>query len=352
MSEIRVSNLVKSFGAANVIDNVSFTVEPGQILVLLGASGCGKTTTLRCIAGLERPTSGSISIDGKTVVDDKVNVPPEHRRLGMVFQSYALWPHKTVAQNIAYGLGKMSANETAARVKESLSLVGLDGMQGRLPSTLSGGQQQRVALARSAAPKPKVILLDEPLSNLDAKLRDQMRTELRRLIKGLGMTAIYITHDQSEAMALADKVIFMKDGHILQEASPREIYRRPATKAVAAFIGNATFLEGTIAGAESGHTLIDLGAFRLLSGGANSSAGSPVTMAIRPEVITLSAAPTGAVNETKGRVVDLVFLGESTEYTVEIGTMKLLARSHLDFDPGTEVHVSIEPDDIVPLPKS
>jgi iron(III) transport system ATP-binding protein len=353
MSEIKITSLVKTFGSANVIDDVSFTVSPGEILVILGASGCGKTTTLRCIAGLEQPTSGSIVIDGKPMFDDRVNVPPEHRRLGMVFQSYALWPHKTVYGNIAYGLGKMSEAEKRQKVRDALDLVGLSGTEDRYPSTLSGGQQQRIALARSAAARPKVMLLDEPLSNLDAKLREQMRIELRKLIKDLGMTAIYITHDQSEAMALADTVIFMKGGKIEQMASPRHIYSRPATKAVAEFIGSATFLSGRISDtAEAGGTIEFGKDFRLTSSLPLASSSGLTTVAVRPERIKLSKVATGAANEVAGRVTDLVFLGEHTEYSIDIGTTRILSRSQVELEPGAPVFVRIAPDDVIPLPAS
>lgn len=347
MSSIQVVSLFKSFGGVNVLDDVSFTVAAGEILVILGASGCGKTTTLRCISGLEQPTSGSIVIDGKTMFDATTNVPPEHRHLGMMFQSYALWPHKTVYGNIAYGLGKISEAEKRRKVGEALSLVGLSGTEDRYPSTLSGGQQQRIALARSAAARPKVILLDEPLSNLDAKLREQMRNELRRLIKELGMTAVHITHDQSEAMALADKIIFMRDGKIEQEASPRNLYTRPATRAVAEFIGSATFLRG----ATNGHAGLDLGGgFHLASDVSLNGSNGTAEVALRPERVKLSKTPTGLVNETAGRVADLIYLGEHTEYVIDIGENRILSRSQLEFEPGAAVYVRVAPEDVIPMP--
>jgi ABC-type Fe3+/spermidine/putrescine transport system ATPase subunit len=350
MSEIRVENLAKSFGGANVIDDVSFTVPPGAILVILGPSGCGKTTTLRCIAGLERPTAGSIVIDGKTMVDDHVDLPPEHRHLGMVFQSYALWPHKTVAQNISYGLGRMRPEQVREKVRDSLSLVGLEGLEDRYPSTLSGGQQQRVALARSAAAGPKVMLLDEPLSNLDAKLREQMRVELRHLIKSLNTTAIYITHDQSEAMALADKVIFMKDGKVHQEAPPRVIYKRPATRSVAEFVGSATFLPAKVVSGAGGASAVELGSGTVLATKVDLPVGKEVTVVIRPERIRLYPGPMDAENQFVGKVTDFVFLGESTEYTVKLGPHALTSRSHRDFAIGDDVHLVIAPEDVILLP--
>ena len=353
MSAIIVKNLVKTFGKGNVIDDVSFTVDPGEILVILGASGCGKTTTLRCIAGLERPSSGSISIDGKVVADNQMNVPPEHRHLGMVFQSYALWPHMTVFDNVAYALRKFKKEEIREKVEASLALVGLEGFADRYPSMLSGGQQQRVALARSAAARPQVMLLDEPLSNLDAKLREHMRIELRRLINELGMTAIYITHDQSEAMALADKVIFMKDGKIEQQGTPREIYNRPSTQAVAQFIGSATFLKGTLSPGENGLAVVDIGSgFRLQAKAASGVASGRTTAAVRPERVRLSPVPSGAPFEMEGSVAQVVFLGDYTEYAIDIGDARVTARSQLVLDVGAKVFVFVKPDDVILLPAS
>ncbi|MGH6860031.1 MAG: ABC transporter ATP-binding protein [Phyllobacterium sp.] len=351
MSNIQITSLVKTFGGANVIDDVSFTVASGEILVILGASGCGKTTTLRCISGLEQPTSGSIVIDGKTMFDAKTNIPPEHRHLGMMFQSYALWPHKTVYGNIAYGLGKLSDDSKRQKVRDALELVGLSGTEDRYPSTLSGGQQQRIALARSAGARPKVILLDEPLSNLDAKLREQMRNELRKLIKELNMTAVYITHDQSEAMALADKIIFMKNGKIEQEAAPRTIYARPATRAVAEFIGSATFLNGTMAEKVGKGATIDLGnGFKLSSSLPLNASNGSAHVAIRPERVKLSRTPTGSPNEVRGQVADLIYLGEHTEYAIDIGPNRIISRSQLELEPGTDVFVRVAPEDVIPMP--
>lgn len=350
MSEILVRNLVKTFGDTNVIDDVTFTVPTGEILVILGASGCGKTTTLRCIAGLEKPTSGEIIIDGKPVFSARVDVPPENRGLGMVFQSYALWPHKTVFGNVSYGLGSASSEEKRAKVKEALALVGLSGTEDRYPSTLSGGQQQRIALARSAAARPKLMLLDEPLSNLDAKLRETMRSELRTLINELGMTAIYITHDQSEAMALADQVIFMRNGKIEQKAPPREIYNRPRTRAVAEFIGSATFLNGTLKSRDTAGSQVDVGGFTLRSTTVLDRPSGPATVAIRPERVKLSRDISPVADSMIGRVSGQVFLGEATEYQIDINGIRLISKSRVELDMGQPVNVSIAPDDVILLP--
>ncbi|MEI4488622.1 ABC transporter ATP-binding protein [Frigidibacter sp. MR17.14] len=348
MSEILVRNLVKTFGETNVIDDVTFTVPRGEILVILGASGCGKTTTLRCLAGLEKPTSGEIVIDGKPMFGRNIDVPPENRGLGMVFQSYALWPHKTVFGNVSYGLGNLSTEEKRSKVRDALALVGLSGTEDRFPSTLSGGQQQRIALARSAAARPKVMLLDEPLSNLDAKLRETMRSELRTLINELGMTAIYITHDQSEAMALADQVIFMRNGKIEQKASPREIYNRPRTRAVAEFIGSATFLDGRLLSSNGVGSEVDLGGFTLRSTSTLERAAERAVVAIRPERVKLSQDASGG--GIIGKVRSQVFLGEATEYEIEVHGIQLVSKSRVELSAGQPVGVSIAPDDVILLP--
>lgn len=247
---VEVRNLLKEFkdpssgSFIKAVNNVSFGVKKGQLMTLLGPSGCGKTTTLRLIGGFEIATKGDVLIDG-TIVNDQ---PPNKRPTAMVFQSYALFPHMNVYENVAYGLKnrKLSFQEIKRRVSEMLSIVGLSGLEKRYPSQLSGGQQQRVALARALVVQPKVLLLDEPLSNLDAKLREQMRIELKKIQSNLGITSIYVTHDQLEAMTLSDVIIVMKDGIIMQQDSPEMIYRYPANKFVAGFIGKANFLEASV----------------------------------------------------------------------------------------------------------
>ncbi len=253
---VEVKNLVKEFKDSSsgslirAVNNVSFGVEKGQLVTLLGPSGCGKTTTLRLIGGFEIATKGDVLIDGTRVND----LPPNKRPTAMVFQSYALFPHMNVFENVAYGLKnrKLDHREIKNRVLQMLSVVGLSGLEKRYPSQLSGGQQQRVALARALVVQPKVLLLDEPLSNLDAKLREQMRIELKKLQSTLGITSIYVTHDQLEAMTLSDVIIVMKDGIIMQRDSPQMIYRYPANKFVANFIGKANFLEATVLNCSQG----------------------------------------------------------------------------------------------------
>ena len=242
---VRVETLVKSFNAtAVVVHGVSFDVGPGEFVTLLGPSGCGKTTTLRCIAGLEEIDSGTISIAGQIVSDPArdVFVPPHERSLGMVFQSYAIWPHMTVADNVGFPLTARGIKDTAEPVRWALDVVGMGALAQRRPSELSGGQQQRVALARAIVGRPQVLLFDEPLSNLDARLRDRTRAEISRIQKELQIPAIYVTHDQAEALSMSDRVIVMDAGRIMQEGPPRDLYRRPVNRFVADFVGAANFL--------------------------------------------------------------------------------------------------------------
>src|SRR3954471_14617763 len=248
MAKLSVEDLVVAYGSVKAVRNVTFTVEDGEFVSLLGPSGCGKTTTLRCIAGLEESSAGTIRIGEEIVAADGRDVPPERRGINMVFQSYAVWPHMTVFENVAYGLRtrRESAATIDARVSETLNIVGLEGYASRYGTELSGGQQQRVALARAVVTSPRLLLIDEPLSNLDAGLRDRMRFELVELQRRLGQTSLYVTHDQSEAMLMSDRIILMKDGEMIQSGSPRDLYDRPATRFAAEFIGNANILEGAV----------------------------------------------------------------------------------------------------------
>ena len=252
-----LNNLVKVFGTGestvNAVDNIDLEVKEGDLVTLLGPSGCGKTTTLRMIAGFEIPTSGSIHIDG----EDVSTTPPNQRPTTMVFQNYALFPHMTVFENIAYGLKirRDTANDIRRKTEEIMGLVGLEGFEGRSPAQLSGGQQQRVSLARSLIMEPKVLLLDEPLSNLDAKLRVSTRLEIRKIQQRVGITSVYVTHDQEEAMTLSDRVVIMHDGKIMQIGTPQEIYAHPVNRFVADFIGKANFIKGRVTGMGPGDAL-------------------------------------------------------------------------------------------------
>ena len=295
MPEIILKHVTKRFGKFVAVDDLNLTIESNAFITLLGPSGCGKTTTLRMIAGLETPTEGMISIDGKVVFDaDKgINLPPNKRDVGFLFQNYALWPHMTVYQNIAFGLEnlKWDKKRIAARVKELLAMLRIEQFEKRYPSELSGGQQQRVAIARTLAPGPKVLFMDEPLSNLDAKLRMEMRTELKRLHRDTDSTFVYVTHDQLEAMTLSTRVCIMQNGLLQQYAPPLEMYNNPANLFVADFMGNPTmnFIDGTaeVNGATAQLTFGSLhGAFTAKE--PISLTGKDVVVGIRPEYIRIS----------------------------------------------------------------
>ncbi len=283
---IRLERVSKQYDATTVVDTVTLNVHQGDLLVLLGSSGCGKTTTLRLVAGLERPNQGLIWLDGRAVAGAGQWVPPEERRIGMVFQDFALFPHLSVQENIAFALQDTRGQDRQRRVNMLLDLVGLSGLGKRYPHQLSGGQQQRIALARALAPQPSVVLLDEPFSNLDAALRKTMREEVRRILQATETTAIFVTHDQEEALSLADTVAVMQAGEILQVGQPDELYRFPASLDVATFLGETNLIPGQAKG-DSAHTF--LGALPL----ARPAIGE-VTVMIRPESLILSPASTGA----------------------------------------------------------
>ncbi|WP_200936751.1 ABC transporter ATP-binding protein [Leifsonia sp. Root112D2] len=328
---------------------ISLTVETGQIVALLGPSGCGKTTTLRSIAGLETPTSGTITLDDDVIFSgDGIDVSPERRGIGLVFQSYALWPHMTVFENVAYGLrvARVSRAELRSRVQEALESVQLQALRDRYPSTLSGGQQQRVALARSLVMRPKLLLFDEPLSNLDMKLRESMRQELRQAMKQTGLTCVYVTHDQQEAMAIADRMIVLRDGAIAQEGMPAEIYARPGNTFVASFVGSANLLRGEVA--VGGRSVRVLDAITLeLDDPAPAGAG---TVVIRPEWIR-AARDADRRNRIRARVADVTFLGNITFYDLDAaGTSLRMQSTSFDHRPGDELDVEIPPELIRVVP--
>lgn len=284
-SVIQLKHVTKRYDSLVAVDDLSLTVEKGEFLVLLGQSGCGKTSTLRLIAGLERPDIGEIWLNGKLVASADQWVPPERRHIGMVFQDYALFPHLTVSANVAFALKTMPANQRTSRIEEMLTLVGLGDLGDRHPHQLSGGQQQRVALARALAPDPAVVLLDEPFSNLDAVLRKDMREEVRRILKGAGKAAVFVTHDQEEALSIGDQIAVMRAGRLLQVGTPREVYLNPNGPEVAAFIGEANFLPGH---ADGIHVQTALGTLTLV----HPATGS-VEVMVRPEALTLDPDPMG-----------------------------------------------------------
>jgi iron(III) transport system ATP-binding protein len=330
------------------VDDVSMTIDGGAFVTLLGPSGCGKTTTLRMIAGFEVPTLGRILLDGR----DISRLTADKRGMGMVFQSYALFPHLTVFENVAYGmrLRRRSGADLRQAVERTLALVNLPGLGQRRPSELSGGQQQRVALARAMAIEPRVLLFDEPLSNLDAKLRVSLRSEIRRIQRQLGITSIYVTHDQSEAMALSDLVVVMNAGRIEQAGSPDEVYRRPASRFVADFIGRANFVEGDVVSVSNGSVEIAMfGRHWHVPAGPGHLAGSHATVVVRPESVRVGSG------ELRGRVRGSTFLGSFVEYELAAGDQTLLA---VDPDwmgrglhaPGEEVVWSLIPTHAFALP--
>jgi len=361
-----VENLHKTFLAAGqaevrAIDGVSLNVEAGKLLTLLGPSGCGKTTTLRCLAGLERPDRGRIIIDSKVVFDseERIFVPPSERALGMVFQSYAIWPHMTVFENVAFPLRvardrKYSAAEIRQEVARVLEMVRLTGYENRASTQLSGGQQQRLAFARGLVRNPTLLLLDEPLSNLDAKLREQMRVELKRLQRTLGVTTVYVTHDQSEALALSDEIAVFSAGRVVQRGSPQEIYRRPRSQFVADFVGSANFFHGTVTGRNGDVTIVDTphGVIRCRFV-AEVQSGQPVVVTARPEDLSISEKhPGDGLNVFAGKVAHRVFLGEVTDYFVDLGEgreIRVRAAPDVDLGIGRPVHVGIRPQQCVGL---
>ena len=354
-------NLVKTFtgsrgerhGRVLAVDDLSIDVEDGELFTLLGPSGCGKTTTLRCIAGLESPDRGEITLAGRILYssDKRVRVPANERGLGMVFQSYAIWPHMNVFKNVAFPLlvlprrkrpGKKALRE---RVERVLSVVKLDQLAARQATDLSGGQQQRLALARALVLEPPLLLLDEPLSNLDAKLREDMRFELKRLQRDLGITGIYVTHDQLEALAMSNRVAVMRDGKIEQVGAPRAVYEHPRSRFVADFIGTSNFIDGVIESRDRGEYVVRTpdGDLRVPSD-AEFSIGDRVVVAARPEHIDIAPTSTNgsAPNRWRGRVEARAFLGESVDHVVSVGSRELRARcnSKVSIPAPTEVTVT------------
>jgi iron(III) transport system ATP-binding protein len=336
--------------------NISWEVPDGKLFTLLGPSGCGKTTTLRSIAGLERPVSGEIVVDQVAVYSSRRNifVPPNKRNFGMVFQSYAIWPHMNVFENVVFplrvGTRRFSKKEMQDKVMRALHAVGLDEHAERAATQMSGGQQQRLALARALVMEPKLLLLDEPLSNLDAKLRERMRFELKRMQRELNMTTIYVTHDQSEALALSHEIAVMNKGRIVQVGPPRQIYQRPNNQFVADFVGSTNFVEGVVEGADPQrqrvHVNTQLGPMQISSGEATMRPGQRVLLSLRPEELTISEArPADDTNVLQGKVDLRVFLGECADYQVKIGERRLLVRAHPSWDLalGAEIYLHINP---------
>ena len=353
MSSLTIEGLSKDFGPVRVVTDLNLHVAEGEMLVLVGPSGCGKTTTLRCIAGLESPSAGRITIGSRAVTEIAagINVPPERREIGMVFQSYAVWPHMTVFNNVAYPLRAIGVprKDIPERVMRALKLVQLDHLAERYSSQISGGQQQRVALARSLVGEPKLLLFDEPLSNLDAGLRVQMRIEIKELQKRLGFTAVYVTHDQTEAMAIADRIAVMDRGVIRQLGSPRDIYDRPANVFVAGFMGTTNVIEGTVGAVATGEAVVRAvnGMDILVARTEGIASGQPVHVSVRPEAASVSKhAPVGAPpNVWPAKVTLSTFLGDAIVYRVDVQGQKLEVHAPTTevFDSGAEVFVTVPP---------
>jgi iron(III) transport system ATP-binding protein len=324
---IRVRDVVKRFGETIALDHLSFDAWPGSLLSLLGPSGCGKTTALRVVAGFETPDSGLVEIEGIPMFGDGRSVPPEKRRVGMVFQDYALFPHMDVAANIGYGVHRRP--DASRRVAEVIDLVGMGGYEHRFPHELSGGQQQRVALARALAPDPRVILLDEPFSNLDAALRDRVRRDLKEILLNAGTTAVFVTHDQSEALAMSDMVAVMQHGRVVQAASPAILYQSPATPWVAGFLGDADFVSGI---ARDGFVETAIGRF-------DTELAGRVQVMIRPESVELTSDPQG-----EAVVVDREYFGHDQIVTFVLGegtTLRARLGPRPVLDPGDRVAVRV-----------
>jgi iron(III) transport system ATP-binding protein len=351
MPGLRLVNLSKRFGKTVAVQDLNLEIQDGEIMTLLGPSGCGKTTTLRCIAGLLRPDEGEIYLGEKRVTDR----PPEGRGVGLVFQNYALWPHMTVYENLAFGLQlrKVSKEETRKRIGEALAMVRLSGFEERYPRQLSGGQQQRVALARALVIEPSLLLLDEPLSNLDAQLREEMRFEIRELQKKLGITSVYVTHDQAEALVLSDRIAILHEGRLIQVGSPEDIYNRPGNRFVAGFIGLTSFVEGAIARFDDvrGHVIVktqDNLEIRARASGLNPD--QKVTLAIRPEHIEIcedEAVPhSPEINLLEGKVMRGAYLGDIIDYRIRVADWVLRAHTGTDrvLNPDKRVWIAFSPD--------
>jgi len=360
---ISVAGLSKSFAGKEqqvaAVAGIDFEVAGGEMVTLLGPSGCGKTTTLRCIAGLERPERGRIEIGGRTVADAgaKLFVPPQESNLGMVFQSYAIWPHMTVIENVAYALeGRgIRAAERRKLAMAALEIVQLAPLAERPAPRLSGGQQQRVAIARAMVGKPQALLFDEPLSNLDARLRLEMRNELRRIQRAAGLTSVYVTHDQAEALAISDRIIVMREGRIVEQGRPIDIYRYPRHVFTAQFIGSTNLITGTVAEAQAGRLAVETALGRILGIDPTRALapGAKVRLSIRPEDLSSQAGASGTVNTIEGQIAFAAFAGAAVEAELCCGETKIqcLLDRDADLTPGRTITLRAKPDACLVLPE-
>jgi iron(III) transport system ATP-binding protein len=359
MATVDIQGLTKVFGSATkAVDALDLHINHGELVSLLGPSGCGKTTTLRLLAGFLEPDAGEIRVDGKVIASATVLVPPERRNMSMIFQSYAIWPHMTVSQNVAYGLKfrQVGRAEAAKKVRQMLKVVRLEHLEDRYPNELSGGQQQRVALARALVVEPEILLLDEPLSNLDANLREEMRFEIRRLHDEFRITSVYVTHDQSEAMVIADHICVMNHGKPQQIGTPDEIYERPRNRFVAEFVGKTNLLSGILEEEKK----VNLGNGLLLGvvGGERSGPDKRVSVSIRPHKVRLEKEKSktdGLVqkgfNLLPGRVIRRYYFGDSFDYLVQLGSddlvLRVISPPSERYEPGQSIYALAHPDDCV-----
>ncbi len=353
MPTLRLKNLTRAYGQIRAVDNVDLDIRDGEFLSLLGPSGCGKTTTLRMIAGFIDPSGGTIEVDGRVLSSASGSVPPERRGMSMIFQSYAIWPNMTVAENVGFGLvlRKLPSAEIKQRVGQVLDVVQLGTLAHRYPAELSGGQQQRVALARAIVVQPSVLLLDEPLSNLDANLREEMRTEIRRLHEAFRITTVYVTHDQAEAMATSDRIAVMNRGRVEQVDAPYTIYARPRTRFVAGFIGRTNFIEGRRDRSQIRFDGFAVDAARLE--GVDATA-STITASVRPQSLSLSSerpADADGRIQIPGRIVERTFLGEHWDYVFAAASsnlrLKVAARPSDVFAVDTDTWLALDPKQLV-----
>jgi iron(III) transport system ATP-binding protein len=366
---LEVTQLCKGFpdeskyGRVKAVDEVSFTVKEGHFFTMLGPSGCGKTTTLRCIAGLEKPDSGHISVGDRVLFSssERISVAPSQRNLGMVFQSYAIWPHMNVFNNVAFPLRvgprrRTSKSEARQRVERALEVVGLGHLAGRYATKLSGGQQQRLALARALVIEPSVLLLDEPLSNLDAKLRESLRFELKRLQRDQGITTVYVTHDQSEALSMSNEVAVMKDGRISQIGSPFSVYLEPENEFVADFVGLTNFIDGVVTEEYRGGGTVRMGDGTLMVGSmVDVREGDDCVVSIRPEQIqVLPDTTSNGPNMFAGTVVNRLFTGECMDYQIQLGTETIRCRTSASvrISTGKPVTLSLGAEHCIALPRN
>jgi iron(III) transport system ATP-binding protein len=349
MASVELSNISRRFGRTVALDDINLQIAAGELFFLLGPSGCGKSTLLRIIAGLLSPSSGTLRFEQR----DVTRLPTERRNAVMCFQSYALWPHMTVRDNVGFGLGvrKVPAEQQQQRIAEVLRLVQMDALADRKPNQLSGGQQQRVALARALAVQPDCLLLDEPLSNLDAKLRLEMRSEIRRICKSAALTTIYVTHDQKEALSIADRIAVLKDGKLMQVGSPDELYRRPASAFVADFIGQTNLIPGEVV-EQSGEVVRVKTAAGVIESRGGRLAPGRVMLSIRPEQMRIvrGEGTSSGANRLSGKSLDTTFLGEASEHTVQVDGQKLRVISTPPlFNPPEVITVEFDPEDVVVL---